>query len=67
MNQKRSCENNIKKTHVISARLSPEMNGYVENYRRINQLSRAEIARDALRLYFAVKQAGDSREDAEAQ
>jgi len=55
MKQKRSCENNIKKIHVISARLSSEMNGYVEDYRRINQLSRADIVRDALRLYFAVK------------
>ncbi len=67
MNQKLSCENNIKKTHVISTRLSPEMNGYVENYRRINQLTRADIVRDALRLYFAIKQKGHRREDAETQ
>ncbi len=67
MNQKLPCENNIKKTHVISARLSPEINEYVENYRRINQLSRADIARDALRLYFAVKQTEHRREDAKTQ
>ena len=55
MSQKPPCKNNFKKAPVISARLSPEMNEYVENYRRTNQLSRADIVRDALRLYFAVK------------
>lgn len=56
MNQKPPSANNFKKTYVISARMSHEMNEHIENYREASQLSRADIVRDALRHYFAVKQ-----------
>ncbi|MCK4563572.1 MAG: ribbon-helix-helix protein, CopG family [Verrucomicrobia bacterium] len=56
MRQERSTGKSFKKVRVISAHLSPELDGHVENYRDMHKLSRADIVREALRHYFAVKQ-----------
>jgi metal-responsive CopG/Arc/MetJ family transcriptional regulator len=54
--QERSTRKDFKKVRVISAHLSPELNGHVENYRDMHNLSRADIVREALRHYFSAKQ-----------
>jgi len=67
MSQKLPSENNFRKAHVISARMSPEMNKHVESYRKMKKLSRADIVRDALRHYFVAKQSGCTPTGAETQ